>query len=97
MKKDNNHTTSGIVALILGILSPIFYFIGLFFYSFADNRLYGMSIGIILGILAIILGYIAKKQKDTYGHYGITLGALTIILGILTFLLTTVTYVETGY
>jgi hypothetical protein len=34
-----------------------------------------------LGILAIVTGGKAKKQDDTYGKYGMTLGKLTIILG----------------
>jgi uncharacterized membrane protein YkgB len=69
----------------------------LFFYSFVDNRLYGIIIGIILGIIAIILGYLAKKQGDNYGTYGISLGVLILIIGVLTFLLTTPAYVETSY
>jgi hypothetical protein len=91
------HTGVGIASIIFGILGLILYFIGLFFYSFVDNRLYGITIGIILGIIAIILGYLAKKQEDNYGSYGISLGVLILIIGLLTFLLTTPTYVETGY
>ncbi len=91
------HTGVGIASIILGILGLILYFIGWFFYSFVDNRLYGIVIGIILGIVAIILGYLAKKQGDNYGTYGISLGVLILIIGVLTFLLTTPAYVETGY
>jgi uncharacterized membrane protein HdeD (DUF308 family) len=97
MEEKNNHSQFGIASIIFGILGLILYFIGWFFYSFADNRLYGIVIGVIFGILAVILGYVAKKQRDTYGSYGIYLGALVIIIAIITVLLTTVTSVETGY
>jgi len=97
MVKEKEHTDVGIASIIFGVLGLILYFIGLFFYSFVDNRLYGISIGLILGIIAIILGYLAKKKGDNYGIYGISLGVLILIIGLLTFLLTTVTYVETGY
>ena len=56
-----------------------------------------MSAGVIFGIIAIILGYIAKKEGDNYGNYGIYLGVLVIIIALITILLTTVTSVETGY
>jgi hypothetical protein len=91
------HTNMGIASITLGILGLILYFIGLFFFSFVDNRLYGIIIGIILGIIAIILGYLAKKQGDNYGTYGISLGVLILIIGVITFLLTTPAYVETSY
>ena len=97
MVKEKEHTNVGIASIILGILGLILYFIGLFFYSFVDNRLYGMIIGMILGIIAIILGYIAKKEGDNYGTYGMYLGVIVIIFALITFLLTTVTSVETGY
>ena len=97
MMKEKEHTNVGIASIILGILGLIIYFIGLFFYSFVDNRLYGIIIGIIFGIIAIIVGYLAKKKGDNYGTYGITLGVLILIIGFLTFVLTTPTYVETSY
>jgi hypothetical protein len=95
--KEKERTNVGIASIILGILGLILYFIGWFFYSFVDNRLYGIIIGMILGIVAIILGYLAKKQGDNYGTFGISLGVLILIIGVLTFLLTTPAYVETGY
>ena len=97
MKEKVKHTGMGVASIILGLLGLILYFIGLFYYSFVDNRLYGIIIGIILGIIAIILGYLAKKQGDSYGTYGISLGVLILIIGLLTFLLTSPVYVETGY
>ncbi len=97
MVKEKEHTNVGIASIIFGILGLILYFIGLFFYSFVDNRLYGMISGIILSIVAIILGYLAKKQGDNYGTYGMYLGVLVIIVALITVLLTTPTSVETGY
>jgi hypothetical protein len=91
------HTGVGIASIILGILGLILYLIGWFFYSFVDNRLHGIIIGIILGIIAIVLGYFAKKQEDNYGTYGISLGVLILIIGVLIFVLTTPVYVESGY
>jgi hypothetical protein len=97
MVEEKEHTNVGIASVIFGILGLILYFIGVFFYSFVDNRLYGIIIGIIFGIIAVILGYLAKKQGDNYGTYGISLGILILIIGFLTFLLTTPAYVETSY
>jgi hypothetical protein len=97
MEQKNIHSGFGITSIILGILGLILYFIGFFFFSFVDNRLYGMIIGFIFGIIAVILGYFAKKEGDNYGKYGIYLGSLIIVITIITILLTTVTSVETGY
>ncbi len=97
MGEKNKHTPVGISSIILGILGLILYFIGWFFYSFVDNRLYGMIIGVIFGIISIILGYLAKKEEDNYGTYGMYLGALIIIIFLITVLLTTVTSVEMSY
>jgi hypothetical protein len=71
MEEKQKHTGIGVASIIFGILVLIMYLIGLFFYSFVDNRLYGIVIGIIFGIIALILGYLAKKQGDNYGTYGI--------------------------
>jgi uncharacterized membrane protein len=94
---NNEHTQLGIASIILAVLGMIFYFIGWFFFSFVDNRLYGMVIGLTLSILAIVLGYIAKKQGDSYGTYGIILGSFIIIITIIITILTTPTSVEIGY
>ena len=97
MVKEKEHTNVGIASIIFGILGLILYLIGWIFYSFVDNRLYGIISGIILGLIAIVLGYLAKKQGDNYGTYGIYLGVLVIIIALITVLLTTVTSVETSY
>lgn len=94
MVKKNEHTNSGITSIILGTLGLILYFTGLFFYSFVGNRLYGMGFGVIFGIMAIILGYLAKKQGDNHGTVGISLGILILIIGVITFLITYPAYVE---
>ena len=97
MKEKNKQTPVGIASFLFGILGLILYFIGWFFYSFLDNRLYGIVIGLIFGIIAIIFGYIANKKGDNYGTYGLYLGVLIVIIALLTVLLTTVTSFETGY
>jgi len=97
MEANNDHTQLGIASILFSVLGIIFYFIGWFFFSFVDNRLYGMIIGIILSIIGIILGYIAKKQGDSYGKYGMILGTSIIIITIIILTLTTPTSVETGY
>ncbi len=90
------HTQIGIASIVLGVLGLIFFIIGLFFFSFVDNRLYGMVIGLILSILAIVLGYIANKHGDSYGKYGMILGGFVIIITIIIAILTTPTSVEIG-
>ncbi len=96
MAEKIEHTQIGIASIILGVFGLIFYIIGWFFFSFVDNRLYGMVIGLILSILAIILGYIANKHGDFYGNYGIILGGITIIITIIIAILATPTSVEIG-
>ena len=97
MEEIDKHTEIGIASIIFGILGLLIYFIGIFFYSFLDYRLYGMVIGVIFGIIAIIFGYIAKKRGDTYGTYGLYLGIFIIIIALITILLVTPTGFETGY
>ena len=96
MAEKTEHTQIGIASIILGVFGLIFYIIGWFFFSFVDNRLYGMLIGLILSILAIVLGYIAKKHGDFYGNYGIILGGIIIIITVTIAILATPTSVEIG-
>jgi len=96
MAEKTEHTQIGIASIILGVFGLIFYIIGWFFFSFVDNRLYGMIIGLILSILAFVLGYIAKKHGDFYGNYGMILGGLVIIITFIIAILTTPTNVEIG-
>ena len=97
MEEKDKHSGVGIASIILGILGLVLYSIGWLFYSFVDNRLYGIIGGIILGLIAIVLGYFAKKQGDTYGNYGMFLGSLVLIIALITVILTTPASVETGY
>jgi membrane protein CcdC involved in cytochrome C biogenesis len=96
MAEKTGHTQIGIASIILGAFGIIFYIIGWFFFSFVDNRLYGMVIGLILSILAIVLGYIANKHGDIYGKYGIILGGIIIILTVIITILALPTSVEIG-
>ena len=96
MAKKTEHTQIGIASIILGVFGLIFYIIGWFFFSFVDNRLYGMVIGLILSILAIVLGYIANKHGDSYGNYGMILGGIIVIITVIIAILATPTSVEIG-
>jgi hypothetical protein len=96
MAVKTEHSQIGITSIILGALGLIFYVIGWFFFSFVDNRLYGMAISLILSIIAILLGYIAYKHGDSYGKYGIILGGCVIIITIIIAVLTIPTSVEIG-
>ncbi len=96
MAEKTEHTQIGIASIILGVLGLIFYLIGWLFFSFVDNRLYGIVIGLILSILAIVLGYIAKKHGDFYGNYGIILGCFVIIITVIIVILATPTSVDIG-
>jgi uncharacterized membrane protein len=96
MAVKTEHSQIGITSIILGALGLIFYVIGWFFFSFVDNRLYGMIIGLILSLLAIVLGYIAKKHGDSYGSYGMILGGFVIIITVIIAILATPASVEIG-
>ena len=96
MNKEN-YVGLGIISIILGIIGLILYFFGLFFFSFVNNRLYGMVIGVILSILALVFGYIANKQGDVYGVYGMILGGFVIIIAVVIVILTTPTSFEICY
>jgi hypothetical protein len=97
MAEKNINSYIGIASIVIGLIGLTLYFIGFFFFSFADNRLYGMIIGTILAIISIIIGHIAKKNGDKYGKYGVYLGSLTIIILIITIIFVTPVSVETGY
>ena len=96
MAEKTEHTQIGIASIILGVLGLIFYIIGWFFFSFVDNRLYGMVIGLILSILAIVFGYIANRHGDSYGNYGMLLGGIIVIITIIIAILAIPTSVEIG-
>jgi len=87
----------GLLSIVIGIFGLIFYFIGWLFFTFMDNRLIGMGIGIVLAVVAVILGYYAKRQGDPNGTIGMLLGGAILIIGLITIILTTPITVETGY
>ena len=97
MVKKNEYTNVGIASIIFGTLGLILYFIGLFFFSFYNNRLYGMFIGLILSILALVFGNIAYKRGDSYGFYGMILGGFVMIITVIIIILTTPTSYEFQY
>ena len=74
MKTDNKrHTPVGVFSLIIGILS-----LALIINWF---NLYPNFPPLLLSILAIITGIIAKKNEDTYGKNGSIMGIISTILG----------------
>lgn len=97
MEQLNKNSKTGIISIIFGIFGLLSYLIGWIFFSFVDNRLYGIIIGLILSIIAIVTGYMAKKQGDKNGIYGMYIGLFTIILFIIMVILVTPTSVEFGY
>jgi hypothetical protein len=92
MEEKTKHSGIGIASIILGALGLIIFLIG-----FLIPCLYTITTGLIFAVIALILGYIAKKQGDNYGNYGIMLGVLTLIIAFIILLLTTVTTVEISY
>ncbi len=96
MAEKTEHSQIGIASIILGVFGLIFYIIGWFFFSFVDNRLYGLIIGLILSISAIVLGYIANKHGDSYGKYGLILGGIIVIITVIIAIIATPTSVEIG-
>ncbi len=70
MEDKTNHTSEGILSLVLAILSiGGFIIFGLF--------------SIIFAICAIVLGIIARRKGDKYGTYGLILGILFFLIIIL--------------
>lgn len=56
-----------------------------------------MSLGIVFGVIAVVLGQYAQIQGDWYGSYGMLFDGAVHIIGLVTMLLTTIINVETGY
>ncbi len=64
-----------VAALVLGIVSIVFSFIGLFW------------LGLILGIVGIVLGILAKKQNPTgMATAGLVLSIIGVVLCALVFI-----------
>jgi hypothetical protein len=68
-EQPKQHTQYGTLALIFGILGIVLLWIPLI-----------NIIAIAFAVLAIIFGYLARKQGDSYGLIGLILGIITIVL-----------------
>lgn len=73
MTENKKHTPFGIFSLIFGIIGAV-----LIMNWF---NLYPNLPPLLLGIIAIITGIIAKKNEDTYGKSGSILGIIATIFG----------------
>lgn len=67
------HTDNGIISLTFGIIGAILII------NWID--IYPNFLPLILGIVAIVFGRKAKKDKDSYGKTGMILGIIATILG----------------
>jgi len=97
---EKTHTTIGKVSLILGTIS----FLLMISVPIVPYITGPLDILIVLGfilylvvlpgaIIAIILGFIARKQGDKYGLVGLILGLVVIILFIISIVLSAIVYV----
>ncbi len=107
MMKHNSHTIMGIVSLILGIISILLMTTGIILPFMMGTAVFDVSsvfstlllfsyleylIGIPGAIIAIIIGYLAKKQGDSYGLIGLILGAIVLILVVISIIISAMTY-----
>jgi uncharacterized membrane protein HdeD (DUF308 family) len=78
MEENKKHTTMGIISLILGILGVLtilnWYWTSILSWGF---------IPFVLGLLAIITGWSARKKGDNFGTIGLILGLIAFLIGIL--------------
>ena len=81
MEETKKHTTIGIVSLILGALGIL----TILNYYWTSILSWGI-IPIILGILAIITGWSARKKEDNFGSVGLILGIIAFLIGIFQFI-----------
>jgi len=95
------HTTIGVVSLILGIISILIMMAGFVMPYMVGYAEFGAFIilayllylvGIPGAIIAIVLGYLAKKQGDSYGLIGLILGAIVLILMVISIIIAAITY-----
>ena len=75
MEENKKHTKKGKISIITGIIGTILI---INWIDIQPNLL-----PLIFGIISIITGITAKKEKDTFGKNGITLGILATIIGSL--------------
>ncbi|MEM4258193.1 MAG: hypothetical protein QXL17_03460 [Candidatus Thermoplasmatota archaeon] len=81
-RENKKYHQVGLLGVAVGILSIIFMWIPLM-----------TIIAIVFAILAVVLGYIAKKHGDRYGFYGFILGIIAIVLVVILTLLAATLYV----
>ena len=94
----------GIISFLLNLFSPIIF---LFFWYRAVHSalIFELSISPVLmylvnmfllptAIVAIILGFMARKQGDKYGLIGLILGLIVIIIFIIFMILAAIMYVS---
>ena len=74
MNKNKKHTNIGIVSIITGIISVVLI---INWFDLLPN-----FPPFIIGMVAIISGIYAKKDRDTYGKTGMILGIIATILGL---------------
>jgi MFS family permease len=107
---EKTHTTFGKVSLVLGIISFLLLFLSpivlLFLrHTIPSTFLYELSISPVLiylvnlfllptAIVAIILGFMARKQGDKYGRIGLIIGSIVIIIFIILMILSAIIYVS---
>ena len=78
MKK---HSLTGIISLVLGMGTFVLY---LFLEFTPHDRTGGKTAAVILGLVSIIIGLVARfsKAKDNFGVAGLALGLISLIYGI---------------
>ena len=74
MNKINKHTNQGFVSIITGIIGVVL--IMNWFDLFINYPPF------ILGMVAIVSGIYAKKDRDTYGQTGKILGLIATLVGL---------------
>ncbi len=84
------HTKSGAMSLVLGVIGIILIF--LLPIIFGDPSV--AMIAIPFGVLAAVFGFSARKRGDGYGIIGLVLGVITLILAIVFLTFFTIAYVE---
>ena len=65
------HTTLGILSLIFGIIGIVIIWVPIINFG-----------SLICAIIAIVTGYMARKEDDGFGLIGLILGIVALVLGI---------------
>lgn len=78
MEETKKHTTLGIISLILGALGVL-----TILNWFWTSVLSWGVIPFVLGLLAIITGWPARRKGDALGSVGLILGFVALLIGIL--------------